>query len=200
MTAGVLAGLPMLPALSTARLLLRPLREGDAADMHRLFGDAEAMRFWDNVPAPAPAETARRLAAFLSLPAHWAGAWHVRDRAGDFVGAVFYHHREVWNCRLEMGWMLLPACWGRGLMSEAAAAVLAHAFAPVKTGGMGVHRAEALVEPANRRSIALAERLGFRLEGGPLRGRLLVGGVFRDQLMFGLLAGDFAARPGRPAG
>lgn len=184
-----------LPVLASARSALRPLCESDADDVHRVFGDAETMRYWDNVPSATLAETARRLAAFLSLPPFWAGAWHVRDREG-FVGCVFYHHREAWNRRLELGWIQLRARWGEGLMAEAVAVVLAHVFAPESTGGMGTHRAEAMIEPANARSIALARRLGFRLEGGPLRGRLMVGGGFRDQLVFGLLAAEHAGAAG----
>lgn len=184
-----------LPSLAGARCALRPLRETDADDVHLVFGDAEAMRYWDNVPAPTLAETARRLGAFLSLPPLWAGAWHVRDQAG-FIGCVFYHHREAWNRRLELGWIALRARWGQGLMVEAVGAVLAHAFAPEAQGGMGANRIEALIEPDNARSIALARRLGFRAEGGPLRQRLMVGGQPRNQLVFGLLAADRAVAQG----
>ena len=130
-----------LPSLAGARCALRPLSETDADDVHLVFGDAEAMRYWDNVPAPTLAETARRLGAFLSLPPLWAGAWHVRDQAG-FIGCVFYHHREAWNRRLELGWIALRARWGQGLMVEAVGAVLAHAFAPEAQGGMGANRIE----------------------------------------------------------
>jgi RimJ/RimL family protein N-acetyltransferase len=49
---------------------------------------------------------------------------------------------------------------GRGYMTEAVGLVLRHAFR-----SMGLHRVEANLQPANERSRALLERLGFRLEG-----------------------------------
>ena len=48
----------------------------------------------------------------------------------------------------------------KGYMTEAVDLALRHAFR-----SMGLHRVEANLQPANDRSRALVERLGFRLEG-----------------------------------
>src|ERR687891_148930 len=45
-------------------------------------------------------------------------------------------------------------------------ALLRHLF-----DDLGVHKVEALIRPENKPSAALAKRLGFRLEGGPIRDR-----------------------------
>jgi [ribosomal protein S5]-alanine N-acetyltransferase len=42
-----------------------------------------------------------------------------------------------------------------------------------------LHRLEASIQPANRASVALVKRLGFRLEGVSPR-YLKIGGVWRD--------------------
>ena len=52
----------------------------------------------------------------------------------------------------------------KGYMTEAVDLALRHAFR-----SMGLHRVEANLQPANDRSRALVERLGFRLEGFSLR-------------------------------
>ncbi|WP_028812994.1 GNAT family N-acetyltransferase [Streptomyces flavidovirens] len=49
---------------------------------------------------------------------------------------------------------------GRGLMSEGLGLVMDQAFGP-----LGLHRLEANIQPANKASIALVRRAGFRLEG-----------------------------------
>ncbi len=49
---------------------------------------------------------------------------------------------------------------GRGLVTEGVGLVIRHAFGP-----MGLHRLEVNIQPGNKASIALVERLGFRLEG-----------------------------------
>ena len=97
---------------------------------------------------------------------------------------VNYHHREAHNRRLEVGYILAPAKQGRGLMTEAMQALLAYCF-----DELGVRRVQALIHPDNAASIRLAQRLGFRCEGGPLRDYWRVGDGYMDVMMYGLLAG-----------
>ena len=69
-------------------------------------------------------------------------------------------------------------------MTEAVRLAAAHAF-----GVLGLHRLEANIQPGNLRSIALAKRLGFRLEEfSPCC--LRIGGEWRDHERWALLADD----------
>jgi RimJ/RimL family protein N-acetyltransferase len=61
---------------------------------------------------------------------------------------------------VEIGWSLRRPFWGRGLATEAAAAAVEAAFAH-----LAPRRVVSLIAPANRRSIAVAERLGMREDG-----------------------------------
>ena len=60
----------------------------------------------------------------------------------------------------DIGFALLPRCYGQGLAFEAASAVLAHARET-----LALTRVLAIVSPGNGRSIALLRRLGMRDAG-----------------------------------
>ena len=77
----------------------------------------------------------------------------------------------------------------KGYMTEAVDLALRHAFR-----SMGLHRVEANLQPANDRSRALVERLGFRLEGFSPR-YLKVAGCWRDHERWAVLAEEWRSRP-----
>lgn len=65
----------------------------------------------------------------------------------------------------EIGWWLDPAAWGRGLASEAAAAVRDEAFQRV-----GAPHITARIQPTNAASHGVARGIGLRI-AGQIRGR-----------------------------
>lgn len=102
----------------------------------------------------------RAMAQFVG---HWTlrgyGLWAVEERAtGEFIGRIGLWHPEGWP-GLEVGWLLDRSRWGRGLATEGARAALDHAFWSV-----GADYVISIVNPANQRSIRVAEKLGERFE------------------------------------
>ena len=169
------------PTFATKRLRLRRFESRDVEGLHACFGDPEAMRYWNFPPCETEAESARWVRVLQKN-----SAWAVADKRSDrCIGMVNYHHREAHNRRLEVGYILAPARQGRGLMTEGMQALLAHCF-----DELGVRRIQALIDPDNAASIRLAQRLGFRLEGGPLRDYWRVGDGYMDVMMYALLAGE----------
>ncbi|MCC9306260.1 GNAT family N-acetyltransferase [Kitasatospora sp. RB6PN24] len=71
---------------------------------------------------------------------------------------------------------------GRGLVTEGVGLVVRYAFGP-----LGLHRLEINAQPANVKSIAVAKRLGFRLEGlSP--DFLFIDGAWRDHERWAITA------------
>ena len=153
------------------------------------FSDPETMRFMDFPASRGMADTERRVQVYLfKLPA-WHATWAlVYKTTGSVIGFINYHHRENWNSRLEVGFMLARPYWGKGLMAEAMTALLKYCFEDLK-----MHRVEITVTPENHAAIRMIERLGFQFEGGPLRARQRVSGAYRDLSMYGLLKPEWDA-------
>ncbi|MBO7748138.1 GNAT family N-acetyltransferase [Paenibacillus sp. MWE-103] len=75
------------------------------------------------------------------------------------MGTCGYHCwvREE-RSRAELGFDLAKPHWGKGLMREALKPVIAFGFER-----MGLDRIEATVDPKNKRSLALLNKLNFEL-------------------------------------
>jgi ribosomal-protein-alanine N-acetyltransferase len=86
-----------------------------------------------------------------------------------------------------LGYYALVPHAGQGYMTEALALVLDVAYREI-----GLHRVEANVQPGNRSSVRLVERVGFTREGYSRR-YVKVGGRWRDHLRFAMLAEDWPA-------
>jgi ribosomal-protein-alanine N-acetyltransferase len=169
---------------------LRPWSEADAEAMLPLFSDAAVMRFWSTPPVVSldlmRAQICRSVAASPDLHAAWLVAL---KPTGAAIGFVNYHHREIGNRRLEIGYLIGSGHWRQGFAAEAIRALIAHCFDALFT-----HRIEATVDPANVASIHLLERLGFRCEGGPMRARLWTSnGRSLDAMMYALLKPEWEA-------
>jgi len=146
--------------LTTPRLLLRPFRSADFEPYAALCADPEVMRYVGERGVLSREDAWRQLAM---LAGHWQlrgfGMWALEERAtGAFIGRVGLHFPDGWPDR-ELAWALARSHWHKGFAFEAASAALAHAF-----DSLHWPRAISLIDPANNRSIRLAERLGERFE------------------------------------
>ena len=174
------------PIFATKRLRLRAFRAGDIDAMHALYADADNLRYWSTPPSPNLGATRRAMRWHLVYRPRQYVIWAVEEsKSRKVIGMINYHHRNLREKRVDVGWLILPQYQGQGYMAEAGRALLRHLF-----DDLGVHKVEALIERANKPSAALAKRLGFRLEGGPIRDRWLVNGEWHSVMLYGLIAGE----------
>jgi RimJ/RimL family protein N-acetyltransferase len=178
--------------LRTARLTLRPPLPDDVDTVAAACQDPAIQRY---VPVPVPytrADAASYVSSFCADG--WASGerltWAVVE-GGRLVGTVGLH--DVADGAAEIGYWLAPGARGRGIMREAAAAVVDHGF---DTGsGLGLARIGWRAYAGNTGSAAVARALGFRFEGVARLGALGRDGR-EDDWLAGLLAtDDRAPRP-----
>jgi len=102
----------------------------------------------------------------------------VRDELIGYVG-FWKWVRE--HFRAEVGFALLPAYWGKGIMYEALDAIIKFGFEK-----MNLHRIEADVNPDNIPSIKLLEKLNFKQEAY-YKENIFLNGKFCDSAIYSLL-------------
>jgi ribosomal-protein-serine acetyltransferase len=121
------------------------------------------------------------LEQFVTNHGFAAGIWN-EDRLAGTVGL----HRIDWlNRRVEIGYWLAREFQGRGVMTDACRALVAHLF-----GELELNRVEIRCAAGNTKSSAIPRRLGFTLDG-TLRDAQFVNGRHHDLLVFGMLKRDW---------
>jgi ribosomal-protein-alanine N-acetyltransferase len=147
-------------ALATARLDLEPLARDDAPELFALFAAPEVCGFSGLTPLTSLAAATRLLEGELAaIAADERRQWALRRRTDRaFVGlcglkACFAGDDGPWA---ELAFHLLPAHWGRGLMSEALAAIGTFAREV-----LGVPTVAAMIRGDNHRAINMVLRTGF---------------------------------------
>lgn len=158
------------PLLHTDRLILRPHSVADYPACCALWGDAAVVRHIGGSPQDAQAVWFRllRYAGMWSLLGY--GMWVMEDRAtGALIGEAGLLSAARGLPELdgvpEAGWVLGPQAWGRGLATEAMAAVLSWADAHLEVAAI-----RCIIEPDNGASIKMAAKLGFSELGDAVLG------------------------------
>jgi [ribosomal protein S5]-alanine N-acetyltransferase len=175
------------PTLSTARLDLREFDAKFVDDIFTVRSDP-IVQLYNSIPHLTRGHTLRFIAEQLEKYARrqeitW--ALLVR-RLGRVVGCVTLFNWDSYHRRAEIGYDLARDQWGNGLAQEAVRGVLAFAFKE-----MDLNRVEIWTSSANDRSLKLASRLGFSLDG-TLRRRILEDDrQFHDCTVFGLLRDEW---------
>ncbi len=183
---------PFAP-LATERLTLRPLRAGDAEELHRLVNDWAVVRMLSRLPFPYPREltddwiasTARQIASgtgyHLAITGHEAG----QEMIVGCIGLRLDLKPRIGN----LGYWVGRRFWGHGVATEAAGRLSRWALA-----NLDLDRLEAHVAEDNAASAAVLRRIGFRMSGTG-RERFLARGGEHPVWRFQATRDDMAPKP-----
>jgi [ribosomal protein S5]-alanine N-acetyltransferase len=145
----------------TSRLHLRALEAEDAAAIVRYLNNYEVTKTTGRVPFPyGPDDAVEFLERAASQQANGTAfmfAVAERGSPGDLIGVVSLERDADNGNSAELGYWLGEPFWGRGLMGEAAKAVLGFGFA-----GAGLARLHACYHLGNEASRRILMGLGFK--------------------------------------
>jgi aminoglycoside 6'-N-acetyltransferase len=171
----------MSDALRSERLLLRPPREDDVADLVRVLQEPDVARWWhgfdeakvrEELVHPDPSD----VTVYGLRPLH----------GGPVIGAIQFGEEEDPMYRHASIDVFLSAReWGKGLAPEAIRTVVHHLF-----HSRGHHRI--VIDPAaeNLRAIRAYEKVGFRRVGTLRQYEKGADGTWHDGLLMELLAAE----------
>jgi ribosomal-protein-alanine N-acetyltransferase len=186
---------PLSTRLVTARLVLRPPRTSDLAELRRAMRkNAAHLAPWTPLSTRGedPASiTALSRAVIVQRRAWRQGAQYAfivlgREPRSAILGRVALNH--VYRGALQqayLGYWMDREQQGQGLMTEAVRAALDFAFGPA-----ALHRVQINIMPRNVASRRIVEKLGIRSEGMAER-YLEIGGAWEDHVMYAVTAEEW---------
>jgi RimJ/RimL family protein N-acetyltransferase len=177
------------PTLTGRTVRLRPWRPDDAGAVFRACQDPEIQR-WTEVPVPYRREHAESFVGEVArrTAESGGGQFAVEAIEGDLLAGamtLFPPRDGV----AAAGYWTVAEHRRRGITTEALRLLCGWGF-----DALGLRRIELRVDASNTASRRVAERGGFTAEG-VLRQRSIHRGVPVDDVVYGLLAGEFGVLP-----
>ncbi|MBE6613772.1 MAG: GNAT family N-acetyltransferase [Ruminococcaceae bacterium] len=171
------------PVLTTNRLILRRMLKSDYRDMYEYACQPRVTRYLLWHPHDSEAYTCKYLQYIQSryrLGEFYDWAVVLKDpegtekpfSKGKMIGTCGFTRFHNEHNAAEIGYVLNPAWWGRGLATEAVSAVLRFGFVDLR-----LHRIEARYMTGNDASRRVMEKAGMTFEG-IARESMLVKGEF----------------------
>lgn len=178
----------------TRRLRIRPPLPGDGAEKRRAVAESLAnLKPWlhwaQRVPTPEESEEAVRRARAAFLARTDLSMLLFDKESGELVGGSGLHRIQWEIPKFEIGYWCRASYEGHGYITEAVRGIAGFAFEL-----LGARRLEICCHHLNRRSAAVAERAGFRLEAELRDDQLSADGRLGNTLIYAMLADD----PERP--
>lgn len=176
-----------LPVLETERLLLRKVTFDDAEDLFDYGSNEEVTRFvtWDTY------QTIDDALQFIEMiigryQNSEVAPWGIEEKAtGKLIGTIDFVWWQPQHKKAEMGYALSRKYWNKGIMTEAAKAVVAFGFEQ-----MDLVRIQARCLVDNTGSSRVMEKAGMTYEG-TLRKAFLSKGAIHDLKMYSILKEEF---------
>jgi [ribosomal protein S5]-alanine N-acetyltransferase len=174
--------LPAPTELRTERLLLRQPRHDDVDAYLAIESDPE-YAFYGSRQSVDREGMERGLARIIAAP------WHQHPEfavvfEGQVVGRVVLTV-DGENATAALGYGVTRTCWGRGIATEAARAVVGYGFEV-----FDLEKVWARVDPRNVGSVRVLEKIGMQREG-LLRSQLLRRGERVDRAYYGILRAEW---------
>lgn len=175
-----------MPTLTTERLRLRAFTTADTDSIFEIFSSAAVVRYWDSPAWTDKGQAYRFIEKSVQIERNQTG---FRMAVDDLDSGILIGQCSVfaWNTTfrtVKLGYCFRESSWGRGVATEAVAAVLAWAF-----DNLDINRVQAETDTRNVASGRVLLKQGFVHEG-TLREDCIVSGEISSTHIYGLLRRD----------
>jgi len=178
-----------LPTLAHRLVVVRGIKNRDAKALEKALGDNRPwLQPWEAthpvIPAK-PEDTRTSIRALLQYAKAGTVLPMVLEADNQLIGQLNVSQITYGSLSsASLGYWIIPAFAGRGIMPVAVAMVVDHLFFE-----MALHRVEVCVRPENKASLRVVEKLGFRFEGFR-RNFIHIDRKWRDHYCFGLVVDE----------
>ena len=174
------------PELKTNRLLLRKMKVTDAPELLFLRSDEKVMQYIGREKTKTVEEAEGFIEKInVSVDANESIMWAIAllNDPDTMIGTICYWNILKDHYRAEVGYILHPNHWNKGMMKEALQTVIDFGFTK-----MNLHSIEGHINPGNVVSGILLEKCGFTREAY-FKENFCFRGKFFDSAVYSLLAG-----------
>ncbi|MFD2873589.1 GNAT family N-acetyltransferase [Mucilaginibacter ximonensis] len=149
------------PVLTTRRLVLRMLLLTDAGDLAKLRSDEQVNRYLNRSATSNVIEAEAFIKNITELLNKNTGAYWVICLKTDptLIGTICFWNFDLKRQTADIGYELMPAQQGKGLMQEAIKAVIKYGFSE-----MQLYAIIAVTHPDNSKSSKILIKNGFILD------------------------------------
>lgn len=171
--------------MKTQRFYLKKIKQEDIHYIHQGLSDPKVTQYY-GVHFDTLEATQEQMDWYANLEAQKTGLWWaIYDQATDaFCGAGGFNDADVVHKKAEIGFWLLPAYWGQGILKEVMPLLFDLGF-----NTLGLNRIEGFVQANNQKCKAALEKINFKHEGC-MRACEWKDGAFIDVDIYAILKND----------
>lgn len=175
------------PKLETERFILRKGVVNDSKDLFELYSNENVVKYLPLKLFDSVEDAIDEINWYEKIFKEQIGLrWVIEETMTQkVIGTCGYLNYEKEHNRIEIGYDLKPEYWGKGIMQEALSKIIHFAFTSMK-----INKIEAKIEPENKSSIKLLEKLDFYKEG-VLRQHEFEKGKYVDLAIFSILKSEY---------
>jgi len=175
------------PKLETERFILRKGVVDDSKDLFELYSNENVVKYLPLKLFDSVEDAIDEINWYEKIFKEQIGLrWVIEETMTQkVIGTCGYLNYEKEHNRIEIGYDLKPEYWGKGIMQEALSKIIHFAFTSMK-----INKIEAKIEPENKSSIKLLEKLDFYKEG-VLRQHEFEKGKYVDLAIFSILKSEY---------
>ena len=172
--------------LETDRLIIRPIKPEDKNEIFEYRSDTENNKYQGWIPKTTDeVETfIRKISKQIDKPGTWFQFVLIEKETQKIIGDIGIHFFDRENKQVEIGCTLNKIFQSKGYATESVKRVIDYLFKELNK-----HRIIASIDPHNKKSIRLVERIGFRKEAHFVES-LFINEKWVDDLIYALIEKD----------